>query len=101
MSDEELIAEAREFLVTPNLGKSLMRELDKAMIYIRRLADALEAVTCERDAALAAADAVVTEGLVEDALYKAFQDWDERANLFIVQARAVLALLREERDGDE
>lgn len=43
MTNDELLAEAREFLATPNLGKDVMRELDKAMIYSRRLADALEA----------------------------------------------------------
>lgn len=39
---EELIKEARKFLATPNLGKDMARELDKALIHIRRLADALE-----------------------------------------------------------
>jgi len=39
---EELINEAREFLATPNLGKSMMLEPNKAMIYIRRLAASLE-----------------------------------------------------------
>jgi len=47
----ELVKEAREFLATPNLGKSLMRELDKAMIYIRRLADAHEAAEARADIA--------------------------------------------------
>ena len=42
MTNTELIAEARKFLATPNLGKVMARELDKALIYIRRLADALE-----------------------------------------------------------
>lgn len=43
MTNDEQLAEAREFLATPNLGKDMARELDKALIYIRRLADALEA----------------------------------------------------------
>jgi len=45
--------------------------------------------------AIRAADAVVTEGRVEEALYEAFQDWDEESDgLFAVQARAVMSLFR-------
>lgn len=43
MANEELIMHAREFTESPNLGKDMARELDKALIYIRELADALEA----------------------------------------------------------
>lgn len=41
-SNAELIADAREFRATSKLGKSMVRELDKAMIYIRRLVNAVE-----------------------------------------------------------
>lgn len=43
MTNEEQLAEARKFLATPNMGKSMARELDKALIHIRRLADIAEA----------------------------------------------------------
>ena len=43
MTNDEQIAEARKFLATPNLGKDMARELDKALIYIRELADIAEA----------------------------------------------------------
>lgn len=47
------------------------------------------------EAQVEAADAVVTEGQVEEALYKAFQGWDEESDdLFAVQAKAVLSLFR-------
>ncbi len=43
MTNEELIMHAREFLATPNLGRDMARELDKALIYIRELAVIAEA----------------------------------------------------------
>ena len=43
MSTEQLIAEARARLTARRIGTSLMRETDKDLIVIRRLADALEA----------------------------------------------------------
>ena len=39
----ELIAEARKFLATPNLGKDMARELNKALAYMWELADIAEA----------------------------------------------------------
>ena len=43
MTNTELIAEARKFLATPNLGRDMARELNKALAYMWELADALEA----------------------------------------------------------
>ena len=51
-----LIAEARAQASEPMIGKSQWRELDKAILMIRRLADALEEATLDRDAAEAKAD---------------------------------------------
>ena len=43
MTNTEQIAAARKFLATPNLGKDMARELNKALAYIRELADIAEA----------------------------------------------------------
>lgn len=43
MTNTEQIAAAREFLATPNLGKSMARELNKALAYMWELADIAEA----------------------------------------------------------
>ena len=43
MTNAEQLAEARKFLATPNLGKDMARELNKALAYIRELADVAEA----------------------------------------------------------
>lgn len=63
MSNTELIAGARKFLATPNLGRDMARELNKALAYMWELADIAEAaearikeLEAERDAALAAVE---------------------------------------------
>ena len=43
MSNTELIAGARKFLATPNLGRDMARELNKALAYMWELADIAEA----------------------------------------------------------
>lgn len=43
-TSQELIVEARAFASSSPLGKPLPRQLDKAILMIRRLADTLEAV---------------------------------------------------------
>ena len=42
MANEELIMHAREFLATPNLGRDMARELNKALAYMWELADMAE-----------------------------------------------------------
>ena len=61
MANEELIMHAREFLATPNLGRDMARELDKALAYIRELADIAEAAEA-RIAELEAATRVPVQG---------------------------------------
>ncbi|KAM9863120.1 hypothetical protein ACI1US_01005 [Leucobacter sp. BZR 635] len=46
-TNEEIIIRARAFASASPLGKPMARELDKAILTIRRLADALEAATTE------------------------------------------------------
>lgn len=48
-SNDALIAEVRGWANRSPLGLSTMRELDKGILYTRRLADALEATTANRD----------------------------------------------------
>ena len=43
MTNEELIMHAREFTESPNLGKDMARELNKALAYMWELADIAEA----------------------------------------------------------
>ena len=43
MTNAEQIAKARKFLATPNLGRDMARELNKALAYMWELADIAEA----------------------------------------------------------
>lgn len=56
MTTEQLLADARKRLTVSRLGKSIMREMDADLIVIRRLVEALEAVTAERDRLKAATE---------------------------------------------
>ena len=52
MTDTDLIAEVRAWASNaPMLGRSVMRELDRGILLARRVGDALETLTIERDAA--------------------------------------------------
>ena len=71
MSNAELIAESRKFLATPNLGKSMARELEKAMIHIRRLADIAES-----------AEARVKELEAGEWQYSYFEKWADGSGVY-------------------
>lgn len=47
----ELVAEARKWASSSPLGRTTAREVDRGILFARRLADALAAVSAERDAA--------------------------------------------------